>query len=166
MSEAIGDPAIRTPVQIDVVSDVVCPWCYIGKRNLEAALATHTDLAVTLHWRPYQLDPTIPAGGYERQSYIARKFGGRADGIYARIAAAAREAGLDLAFERIRRSPNTLDAQFALIARGVPMVAACRCPETEGHPAKVRPFGQRQNVATDLCIRQRQVEMQPACVLG
>lgn len=98
-------------VQIDVVSDAVCPWCYIGKRHLEAALAELPDVAATTHWRPYQLDPTIPPGGLDRRAYMARKFGeDRLPDIHARLTEAGRAAGLDLAFERIARSPNTLDA--------------------------------------------------------
>ena len=97
-------------LQIDIVSDVVCPWCYIGKRQLETALAGLPDVRATIHWRPYQLDPTIPAGGYDRQTYLARKFGDRVSEIYGRVANAGKEAGLDLAFDKIRRSPNTLNA--------------------------------------------------------
>ena len=104
-------PSTRRSLKIDVVSDVVCPWCYVGKRNLEAALAQCGEIDVVLHWRPYQLDPTIPQRGYERHAYMARKFGAeRVPAIQTRIAEAARETGLDLAFDRIRRSPNTLDA--------------------------------------------------------
>ena len=95
-----------TPLTIDIVSDVVCPWCYIGKRNLEAALACLPEGGVEIHWRPYQLDPTIPPEGIARRAYIERKFGARVDEIYTRVAAAGREAGLDFAFERIKRSPN------------------------------------------------------------
>jgi predicted DsbA family dithiol-disulfide isomerase len=95
---------------IDIVSDVVCPWCYIGKRNLEAALASLPANDVEIRWRPYQLDATIPAEGIARRTYLERKFGARVDEIYARVAAAGREAGIDFAFDRIERSPNTLDA--------------------------------------------------------
>jgi predicted DsbA family dithiol-disulfide isomerase len=98
------------PLTIDIVSDVVCPWCYIGKRNLEAALATVPANNIEIRWRPYQLDATIPPEGIARRTYLERKFGARVDEIYARVAAAGREAGLDFAFDRIERSPNTLDA--------------------------------------------------------
>lgn len=100
----------RATITIDVVSDVVCPWCFIGKRNLEAALSSMPDVQVGVRWLPYQLDPTIPAGGHGRQAYMARKFGDRAPGIYPRITDSAKVAGLDLAFDRIKRSPNTFDA--------------------------------------------------------
>ena len=103
-------PQAKTAMQIDIVSDVVCPWCYIGKRHLEAALPQLQGVEPTIHWRPYQLDPTIPPGGLERQVYMERKFGDRVPQIYERLTEAGRAAGLDLAFDRIRRSPNTLDA--------------------------------------------------------
>jgi predicted DsbA family dithiol-disulfide isomerase len=98
------------PLTIDIVSDVVCPWCYIGKRNLEAALAELPRDDIEIRWRPYQLDPTIPPEGIARRAYLERKFGERVDEIYTRVAAAGRDAGIDFAFDRIERSPNTLDA--------------------------------------------------------
>jgi predicted DsbA family dithiol-disulfide isomerase len=95
---------------IDVISDVVCPWCYIGKRNLETALASSPPTDVEIRWRPYQLDATIPPEGIARRTYLQRKFGSRVDEIYTRVAAAGRDVGIDFAFDRIERSPNTLDA--------------------------------------------------------
>jgi predicted DsbA family dithiol-disulfide isomerase len=100
---------------VDVVSDVVCPWCYIGKRKLEAALARLGDepgLAVTVRWHPYELNPDLPAQGVSRAAYLEAKFGGaaRADEIYARVRAAGAEVDIAFAFERIRLQPNTLDA--------------------------------------------------------
>ena len=100
---------------IDVVSDVVCPWCYIGKRKLEAALARLGDepgLAVTVRWHPYELNPDLPAQGVPRAAYLEAKFGGtdRADAIYARVRAAGAEVDIPFAFERIRLQPNTFDA--------------------------------------------------------
>ena len=97
-------------LQIDIVSDVVCPWCYVGKRNLEAALANLPDMTTAVHWRPYQLDPTIPPGGIDRRTYLARKFGDRVPEIYARITGVGKDIGIDFAFDKIGRSPNTLDA--------------------------------------------------------
>lgn len=97
-------------VQIDVVSDAVCPWCYIGKRNLEAALAAIPDVKAEIHWRPYQLDATIPPEGLDRRAYLERKFGPRVAEIYARVSEAGAAAGLDFKFDTIARSPNTLDA--------------------------------------------------------
>ncbi|MCB1473962.1 MAG: DsbA family oxidoreductase [Rhodobiaceae bacterium] len=104
--------ASMQPLTIDVVSDVMCPWCYIGKRRLEGALALRPEVEIDVRWRAYKLDPTIPRGGVDRQSYLENKFGGaeRAAGIYAQVAEAGAQAGLDFHFDAIRRSPNTTDA--------------------------------------------------------
>lgn len=101
------------PETIDVISDVVCPWCYIGKRHLEAALnQLPVDERPLVRWHPFQLNPDLPAVGVDRRSYLEEKFGGveRATTIYDRVRAAGREAGLALDFNRIERQPNTLDA--------------------------------------------------------
>jgi predicted DsbA family dithiol-disulfide isomerase len=104
------DPA-RTQIEIDVVSDVVCPWCFVGKRRLEAARALAPDLDIVVRWRPYQLDDTIPPGGIPRAQYLARKFGPeKAAEIYNRLNAVGAEAGIAFKFDAITRSPNTLDA--------------------------------------------------------
>jgi predicted DsbA family dithiol-disulfide isomerase len=104
------------PLVIDVVSDVVCPWCYIGKRKLEAAIAElrrgESELEAQVRWHPFQLNPDLPASGIPRSEYLAAKFGGasRAADIYARVRAVGAEVGIPFAFERIARQPNTLDA--------------------------------------------------------
>ena len=102
------------PLSIDIVSDVVCPWCYIGKRRLEAALARRAsdDAPVQVRWLAFQLNPDIPAGGVDRRSYLEQKFGGpeRAKQIYARIKAAGDEVGISFDFDRIVRQPNTVYA--------------------------------------------------------
>jgi predicted DsbA family dithiol-disulfide isomerase len=101
---------------IDVVSDVVCPWCYIGKRRLEAALArlreSDPELPVVVRWHPFQLNPDLPRDGVARRDYLERKFGGpeRAREIYARVSAAGRSVDIPFAFDAIERQPNTLDA--------------------------------------------------------
>lgn len=105
---------------IDVVSDVVCPWCYIGKRKLEAALALPeaADLPnVVIRWHPFQLNPDLPAQGVGRKQYLEDKFGGPqgAAEVYDRVRTAGRAAGLDLNIDGITRQPNTL-AAHALIA--------------------------------------------------
>jgi predicted DsbA family dithiol-disulfide isomerase len=102
--------------QIDVISDVVCPWCFIGKRNLERALETwrakHPDDKPTVRWHPFQLNPQLPGGGVPRKQYLENKFGGpeRAKEIYARVSAAGKRAGIDFAFDNIQVQPNTIDA--------------------------------------------------------
>jgi len=103
-----------SPLSIDIVSDVVCPWCYIGKRRLEAALArrANSDAPVQVRWLAFQLNPDIPTRGVDRRSYLEQKFGGpeRAKQIYARIKTAGEEVGIAFDFERIVRQPNTFDA--------------------------------------------------------
>jgi predicted DsbA family dithiol-disulfide isomerase len=106
----------RPPLLIDVVSDVVCPWCYIGKRKLEAALSElrHDEpgLDAKVRWHPFQLNPDLPARGMPRSEYLEAKFGSgsRAAEIYARVRAVGAEVGIAFDFERITLQPNTLDA--------------------------------------------------------
>lgn len=104
--------SIDQPIMIDVISDVMCPWCYIGKRRLERALSDVGDLPVIVRWHPFQLDATLPKSGKDRQLYLAEKFGGEAAAaeVYRQIAEAGSEEGIPFAFERIDVSPNTLDA--------------------------------------------------------
>jgi len=99
-------------MQLDIVSDTVCPWCYIGKRRLERALAMRPHVSPEICWRPFQLAPDLPAKGLPRDSYLESKFGSieKAAAIYEEIAKAGKEEGIDFAFERIERAPNTLDS--------------------------------------------------------
>lgn len=105
-----------TPFTIDVVSDVVCPWCYIGKRRLEAALATlraaEPDLPIAVRWHPFELNPDLPPEGTDRRAYLDAKFGGpeRAKEIYARVRAAGETVAIPFDFDAIERQPNTLEA--------------------------------------------------------
>ena len=100
-------------VNIDIFSDVVCPWCYIGKRNLEKALKiiknNRDDLNISVNWRAFQLNPTLPMGGVSRQEYTSSKFGGRenAKAIYDRVRIAAEQVGLTLQFDDIIVQPNS-----------------------------------------------------------
>ena len=100
-----------SPIVIDIVSDVMCPWCYIGKRRLEAALKQRPDLNVEVQWQPFQLDATIPKGGMDRQEYLNRKFGGPegAKSVYSNIVEAGKVENIPFAFDAIPRSPNTID---------------------------------------------------------
>ena len=109
------------PVHVDVVSDVMCPWCFIGKRRLEKALETLGDVTVRVAWRPFQLDPTLPSDGKDRQQYLTEKFGGpeRAAEIYKRVSAAGAEEDIPFAFDRITRSPNTLNAHRLIRWAGI-----------------------------------------------
>jgi predicted DsbA family dithiol-disulfide isomerase len=104
-------------IQIDVISDVVCPWCYIGKRHLESALAAWRkdhpgEEQPVVRWHPFQLNPQLPGSGVPRAEYIAAKFGGpqRAKDISARVANAGARAGIAFDFDRIPVQPNTLNA--------------------------------------------------------
>lgn len=102
---------------IDIVSDVVCPWCYIGKRRLEKALALLGNPAdVKVVWRPFQLNPRMPAEGIERRAYRTAKFGSweKSLALDAQVAEAGRGEGIAFAFDRMARAPNTLDAHRLL----------------------------------------------------
>jgi len=97
---------------LDILSDPICPWCYIGKAKLDAALREGPVPALDIHWRVFQLNPDMPEGGMGRADYLNRKFGGPegAKSVYGRIEDAVRAEGLPLDFARIGRTPNTLDA--------------------------------------------------------
>ena len=97
---------------IDVVSDVVCPWCYVGKKRLEAALALVPEVQTEIRWRPYQLDPTIPPQGVSRREYMEKKFGSldKIKPVHDRLTEMGRELGIAFNFGAIAISPNTLDA--------------------------------------------------------
>lgn len=99
-------------MQIDIVSDVICPWCFIGKRRLERALALRPELMPTLSWRAFQLNPEMPINGIPRELYPSARFGGSrgAEQTYMAVSTAGRAEGIEFAFERIRRTPNTLRA--------------------------------------------------------
>ena len=111
-------------LRIEVISDVVCPWCFIGKRRLDRTLQLlgqdpeFEAVAAEVVWRPFQLNPQLPREGMLRSAYVAAKFGGRSEEIYARVAAVGRSVGIDFAFDRIARQPNTVAAhQLIELAR-------------------------------------------------
>jgi predicted DsbA family dithiol-disulfide isomerase len=105
------------PVTIDVVSDVVCPWCFIGKRRLEKALALKPDIPVDVRYHPYFLNPWVPREGMSRNDYLTTKFGSpeRYKGIAGRVATAAAEEGLTYAVDKMARQPNTLDCHRLIL---------------------------------------------------
>ena len=112
------------PIEIDVISDVRCPWCDIGKRRLEKALAMLPGSEVDVRWRPVQLDHTIPETGMDRQAYLRNKFGSDAEAaqIYEPVRAAGRAESIPFEFEKIEISPNTLNAHRVIrwaMAEGV-----------------------------------------------
>lgn len=105
------------PLTVDVVSDVMCPWCFIGKRRLETALRSVPQLNVDVRWHPFQLDATLPKSGKDRQQYLDDKFGGKenADAVYSRIKETGAEEGINFAFDKIKLSPNTLDSHRLIL---------------------------------------------------
>ncbi len=108
-------------IKLDIVSDPICPWCYIGKTLLDRALAQRPEHPFTIEWHPYQLNPEMPSGGMDRGDYLAAKFGGRAGAAraYAPVLERAGEAGLAIDFAAIKRTPNTLDAHRMIHWAGI-----------------------------------------------
>ncbi len=118
-------------VKLDILSDPICPWCYIGKTNLDRALERHPEHPFEIEWHPFQLNPDMAPEGVDRAAYLEEKFGGRENAvrIYARVDAAAEAAGLTIDWAAIRRVPNTLDAHrlihwAGLEGRQTPVVGA------------------------------------------
>lgn len=105
---------------IDIVSDAVCPWCYVGKRRLEKALAERPALSVEIVWHAFQLNPGMPDEGMDRKSYLSAKFGSadRAETIYSDIEKAGAAEGLTFAFGSIKRTPNTINAHRLILLAG------------------------------------------------
>ncbi len=105
---------------VDVIVDTVCPWCYIGKVRFEKALAMRPDQVVEIGWRPFLLNPNIAREGKDRRTYLSEKFGGidRAEQRYAVIGDAGREIGIDFRFDRIERTPNTVDSHRLIAYAG------------------------------------------------
>ena len=99
-------------ITLDVLSDPICPWCYIGKANLDRALEARPNHALTIQWHPFQLNPDMPARGMDRREYLETKFGGKDNAVrvYSQIAEAAEAAGSNIDFGAIKRTPNTIDA--------------------------------------------------------
>ena len=99
-------------MQIDIVSDTVCPWCFVGKRKLELALAQRPGIPFNIHWRAYRLDPNVPRGGVDRRAYMKAKFGDspRTSAMSDAIKAAGESVHIDFAFDRIKKRPDTIDS--------------------------------------------------------
>lgn len=115
------DTEALEPLRIDIFSDVMCPWCFIGKKRLDKALSNIDDIAVRVAWHPFQLDATLPPEGKDRRTYLEEKFGGpeQAAAIYSRIEAAGAEEDIDFAFDKIAKSPNTLNAHRVIHWAGI-----------------------------------------------
>ena len=99
-------------VKLDILSDPICPWCYIGKANLDKAIQAHPDHPFTIEWHPFQLNPEMPEGGMDRRTYLETKFGGKENAVkvYGQIEDAAKAARLEIDFAAMKRTPNTIDA--------------------------------------------------------
>lgn len=113
--------AILGGMKITIVSDTICPWCFVGKRRFEQALSARPEINPEIEWRPFELNPQMPAEGLDRKAYMRAKFGGdeRADEIYAAIRAAGKGEKISFAFDDITRVPNTI-ASHCLIAWSFP----------------------------------------------
>jgi len=108
-------------VTLDIISDPICPWCYIGKTLLDRALAERPRHPFTLRWQPFQLNPEMPTGGMDRRAYLEAKFGGREGAVraYMPVMERAEQAGLKIDFAAIARTPSTLDAHRLIHWAGV-----------------------------------------------
>ena len=118
----------QSVISIDLVSDVICPWCFLGKRRLDNALALIPDVKAEIIFRPFFLDPTIPSEGLDRQEYMAAKFGEeRLKTIHDPLIKAGQEDGVPYHFDKITRTPNTMDAhrllRWALVEGKQPEIA-------------------------------------------
>jgi predicted DsbA family dithiol-disulfide isomerase len=108
-------------IRIDIFADVVCPWCYIGEKRLQAALDQRPDLQVERHWQPFQLRPDMPVEGEDWETFVNEKFGGmeRAGQMFENVVQAGADSGIEFRFDRMTRSPNTVNAhRLILLAAG------------------------------------------------
>ena len=108
-------------VKLDIISDPICPWCYIGKTNLDKALTEFPDHPFVIEWHPFQLNPDMPAGGMDRRAYLEGKFGGKDGAVkaYAPVVEHAAACGATINFEAIKTTPNTLDAHRLIHWAGI-----------------------------------------------
>jgi predicted DsbA family dithiol-disulfide isomerase len=108
-------------IPLDIISDPICPWCYIGWTNLARAMEARPDHPFAVEWHPFQLNPEMPPGGMDRREYLEHKFGGREGALtaYAPVVEHAERAGLTLNLDRIERTPNTIDAHRLIHWAGV-----------------------------------------------
>ncbi|MDE0852385.1 DsbA family oxidoreductase [Yoonia sp.] len=108
-------------VKLDIISDPICPWCYIGKANLDKALLQYPDHPFAMEWHPFQLNPDMPVGGMDRRAYLETKFGGKDAAVkaYAPVVAAAENAGLTINLDMMKVTPNTIDAHRLIHWAGI-----------------------------------------------
>ena len=112
---------IRAMIKLDIISDPVCPWCYIGKTRLDRALQAHPEHEFLIEWHPFQLNPDMPRQGMDRREYLELKFGGKQGAVqaYAPIVQAAEDTGLGIDFAGIKRTPNSIDAHRLIHWAGI-----------------------------------------------
>ncbi|KEJ94735.1 Predicted dithiol-disulfide isomerase, DsbA family [Pseudosulfitobacter pseudonitzschiae] len=110
-----------TTIKLDIMSDPICPWCYIGKSYLDRALEQNPDHPFVIEWHPFQLNPDMPAEGMDRRAYLEAKFGGKEGAVkaYAPVVEHAQKAGLKIDFEAMKRTPNTLNAHRLIHWAGI-----------------------------------------------
>lgn len=108
-------------IKLDIMSDPICPWCYIGKTYLDRALEANGDHPFTIEWHPFQLNPDMPEGGMDRREYLETKFGGKEGAVraYAPVVEHAEKAGLKIDFEGMKRTPNTVNAHRLIHWAGI-----------------------------------------------
>lgn len=111
----------RPAIRLDIFSDPVCPWCYVGKANLDRALASRPDHPFQIQWHPFQLNPDMPPEGVAKRAYLEEKFGGKArvDAVHDRLREVTRAAGVDMDPDKPQRMPNTLDAHRLIHWAGI-----------------------------------------------
>ena len=113
--------------KLDIISDPICPWCYIGKAHLDRALEAAPEHNFDIEWHPFQLNPDMPAGGMDRRLYLETKFGGKEQAVraYAPVVEHAQSAGLEIAFDKIKTTPNTFNAHRLIYWAGMPNAGGC-----------------------------------------
>lgn len=112
---------MTAPIKLDVLSDPICPWCFIGKTHLDKALAAEEDNPFVIEWHPFQLNPDMPEDGMDRRTYLENKFGGKegAVRVYGQIAQHAEDAGIEIDFAAIQKTPNTVNAHRLIHWAGI-----------------------------------------------
>ncbi|MEP1329815.1 DsbA family oxidoreductase [Pseudophaeobacter sp.] len=118
---AASNSADLPTVKLDILSDPICPWCFIGKTHLDKALAEIPNHPFVIEWHPFQLNPDMPREGMGRRDYLEAKFGGKDGAVraYAPVVENAEKAGLSIDFEGMQRTPNTLDAHRLIHWAGI-----------------------------------------------
>ena len=103
-------------LDVEIYADIICPWCYIGKKRLDAAFIKRPQITPRYIWRCFLLNPSMPEDGMSRQAYLMGKFGNAANAVYSRIASAGRQSGIDFNFDQIKRTPNSRKTHRYLLA--------------------------------------------------